>query len=221
MRTEKFGSTSFCLLKVTLGPGEEFTAESGAMASHDPGIDIVTSTNGGFMTAFIAKFFGHESFFINTFRNVSAQPAAVFLTQSTPGDIVEKQMINESHFIEGGSFIARTEGIRVGVSWAGFSSWFAGEGLFRLRISGTGTIWYGSYGAIIEKEIVGDYIVDSGHLLSYPPTVRLKLKLSGGIFSSLFSKEGFVLQLSGSGKVLLQTRSVKGLAQWLNPRFWG
>lgn len=221
MHIEKFGSSSFCLLKVTLNPGEEITAESGAMASHDPGIEIITQLNGGFLTAFVAKFLGKESFFINAFRNTSAKPATVYLTQSTPGDIVERELRNESLFIEGGSFIARTDGIQVQVSWAGFRSWLAGEGLFRLRIQGSGRVWYGSYGSIVEKEIVGDYIVDSGHLLSYPPTVQLRLKLPGGLFSSFFSKEGFVMHLSGSGKILLQTRSVKGLAQWLNPRFWG
>ena len=54
----------------------------------------------------------------------------------------------------------------------------------------------------------------------WPSTIELKLKLPAGIVSSFLSREGFVLQLKGTGKVQLQTRSVKGLAQWLNSRFW-
>jgi len=96
-----------------------------------------------------------------------------------------------------------------------------GEGLFRLKIYGTGTVWYGAFGSIVEKEVNGTYIVDSGHLLSYPPSIKLRIQLSGGIFSSFFSGEGLVLRLEGSGKIKLQTRSIGGLAGWLNPRFWG
>jgi uncharacterized protein (AIM24 family) len=43
--------------------------------------------------------------------------------------------------------------------------------------------------------------------------------LAGGIFSSLFGGEGLVLKLKGNGKIKLQTRSLGGLAGWLNPRF--
>ena len=90
-----------------------------------------------------------------------------------------------------------------------------------MKYSGHGTLWFGSYGAVFEKEIDGSLIVDSGHLVAYPPDMKLNLKLAGNIFSSFVSKEGFVLKLTGTGKVVLQTRSVKGLADWLNARFWG
>jgi len=68
--------------------------------------------------------------------------------------------------------------------------------------------------------VIDEFIVDSGHLLSYPEGMKLKIKLSGGIFSSFFSGEGLVLKLIGSGKIKLQTRSLGGLAGWLNPKFW-
>jgi uncharacterized protein (TIGR00266 family) len=221
LSVERLGSDSFRMLKVQLSPGQMITVEPGAMASQDATIDLTTNMNGGFIQALIAKFFGNESFFINVFANRSASPATVYLTQSTPGDIVECELKNETIFIEPGSFIARNRGIQSSVVWAGFSSFIAGEGLFRLKFQGTGRLWYGSFGAIVEKDVVGDFIVDSGHLLSYPPTIELSLKLPGGWISSFLSKEGFVLKLSGKGKILLQTRSVKGLAQWLNSRFWG
>lgn len=221
LNVEKIGSTSFGMLKVTLAPHQIITVEPGAMASHDPNITIHTRLNGHLFAAFITKFFGGESLFINIFSNLSSQPGTIYLTQPVPGEIIEQALNNESVFIEAGAFIARTRGIKLSVSWAGFTSWIAGEGLFRLRLSGHGRIWYGCFGAVVEKEIVGDYIVDSGHLLSYPPTVKLSLKLAAGLISSILSKEGFVLKISGTGKVLLQTRSIKGLAQWMNPKFWG
>ncbi len=219
--TERLGSNSFTLLKVTLLPGQSITVEPGLMASQSANLSVETKMNGGILQALASKIFGGETFFINTYVNRSQKPAELYITQTAPGSMVQKDLTGESLFIEAGAFIAKTSGIKSSTVWAGLTSWIAGEGLFRLKYSGTGTIWFGSYGAVFEKEVHGDLIVDSGHLLSYPPEMKLSLKLAGGLFSSILSKEGFVLQLSGHGKVTLQTRSIKGLADWLNARFWG
>ena len=221
IQTERLGSNSFRLLKVVLLPGQQITVEPGLMASQSSNLQVDTEINGGILRALASKFFGGETFFINHYINRSATPSELYITQATPGDMLEKQMNNESIFLEAGAFIARTSGIKSSTVWAGFTSWIAGEGLFRLKYSGTGTLWFGSYGAVFEKEVNGDLIVDSGHLLAYPPHMNLSLKLAGGLFSSFFSKEGFVLKVSGRGKIVLQTRSVKGFADWLHARSWG
>ena len=91
-------------------------------------------------------------------------------------------------------------------------------GLFRLVLSGTGTVWFGAYGGIMEKQVQGEYIVDTNHLVAYEPGLKMKLQLSGGIFSSIFSGEGLVTRLEGKGKAYIQTRSLSGLAGWINPR---
>ncbi|MDD0851835.1 TIGR00266 family protein [Halobacteriovorax sp. GB3] len=220
MNVQKEGGSSFSFLRIKLAKGEKLTTESGAMASMDKDIELRSRLNGGFLQGLIMKFLGKESLFINTFQNKSKVEKEVVLTQATPGDIREVVLDNEELFIQPGSYLASTSGIKFSLRWAGFSSWIAGEGLFRIRISGSGTCWYGAYGAVIEKEIDGEYIVDTGHLLSYPSTIKLKIMLPGGVFSSFFGGEGFVLRLEGKGTVKLQTRSIEGLASWLNPRFW-
>ena len=65
-------------------------------------------------------------------------------------------------FLQPGAYIASTPGISFKINWAGFSSWLAGEGFFRLRVRGNGIVFYGAYGAVVEKEVNGEYIVDSG-----------------------------------------------------------
>ena len=69
-----------------------------------------------------------------------------------------------------------------------------------------------------EKEIDGEYIVDTSHLVAYEPQLKLKLQMAGGIFSSFFSGEGLVTRVEGNGKIWIQTRSIGGLAGWLNPK---
>ncbi|MBT4761578.1 MAG: TIGR00266 family protein [Bdellovibrionaceae bacterium] len=215
------GGKAFGFLRVKLQPRELIIAESGAMASKDCAIELRSKFNGGgFIKALLLRFLGKESLFINEFINESGQERHIVLSQPTPGEIIEVELNNETLFIQPGAYMASTAGIKYKISWAGISSFLAREGLFRLRLFGTGQVWYGAYGAVIETEVVGHYIVDSGHLLSYPPNITLKAQLSGGIFSSFFSGEGIVLRLEGRGKIKLQTRSVGGLAGWLNPRFW-
>ena len=220
MNVKEVGNPAFQLLECELGPGETIIMEPGAMASQNTGIVGTTSMNGSFFKAIILKFLGGESFFISHYRNRVMGMQKIYISQSIPGDIQMKMLKGEEIYLEVGSFIARTAGITTRLKWSGFASFIAGEGLFKLAFSGSGSLWYGCYGAVIEKEINGTLIVDSGHLLMWPDTVSLKLKLPSGLFSSFVSKEGFVLELSGHGKIQLQSRSVKGLAQWLNVRFW-
>lgn len=221
-QVEKLGSESFRLLKVTLPPRKKIIVETGAMSSMESQLKVETFFNQGFFQACLLKFLGGESFFVNYFYNLDSSPRQIYLTQSTPGEIIERDLKkDEIIYVQPGALIARSSQIKIQVVWAGFSSFFGGEGLFRLKLIGPGNLWYGCYGGFIEKEIVGDYIVDSGHLLSYPANMKLSLKIAGGWISSFLTREGIVLKISGNGKIQLQTRSIKGLAQWLNPRFWG
>ncbi|MFN3455061.1 MAG: TIGR00266 family protein [Pseudobdellovibrio sp.] len=221
IHSEIIGGDSFKMIKVSLSPAAEVITEPGAMASHQVSIRVKTELNGNIFKALMSFFFGGESVFVSRYKNSANTDAVVYLTQATPGAILHRELKGEALFIEKGAFIARTKGVRGETVWAGFTSFIAGEGLFRLKYTGYGSLWFGSYGAVYEKEIKGDYIVDSNHLLAYPPTIKLNLTTAGGLIASFLSKEGFVLKLSGHGKVLLQTRSVKGLAQWLNSKFWG
>lgn len=219
-RVERIGSESFRILKIALAPKQKIITEPGAMASQDSRIQVLTLINQNFLQAILLKFLGGESFFVNHFVNPDSQHREFYLSQPTPGEIVERELKGEAIYVQAGALVARTSQVQTRVVWAGIASWLTGEGLFRLELSGHGKIWYGCYGSVVEKEIVGDYIVDSGHLLSYPTNMSLSLKLAGSLFSSLATREGLVLKISGTGKIQLQTRSIRGLAQWLNPRFW-
>lgn len=220
MKSEIKGGPGFAYIELQLEPGETIVAESDAMASMSAQLDMDAKLNGGLFSAIGRKFFGKESFFVNHFKNNGTNPMQLILVQPTPGAIRKVDLENSSIYFQPGAFIARTEGVKMTAQWAGFRSWFSGEGLFRLKVSGSGSVWYGAYGGFIDKEINGEYIVDTSHLVAYDPGIKLRVQLAGGIFSSFFGGEGFVTRLEGKGKVTIQTRSVSGLASWLNPKFW-
>ncbi len=220
MKYEILGTKAFSYIKFILGNGDVIRTESGAMASMGKDVELKTKLNGGFFSALVLKFLGKESLFINSFSNETNNTQELIVTQPVPGEIVCQEIRGETLYLQPGAYIASSEGVFFSINWAGFSSFFAGEGLFRLRVKGNGLVFFGAYGSVVEKEINGEYIVDSGHLLSYPPEMKLSIKLSGGIFSSFFSGEGLVLKLTGKGNVKLQTRSLGGVASWLNTKFF-
>lgn len=221
MQTRIEGGPAFAHLHVQLEPGESIVAESDAMASMAAALDLRSTLNGGLLGALLRKFLGGETAFINCLSNPTDAPQPLTLVQPTPGDIVARELRDETFYLQPGAFLAMTEGVKLSLKWAGFVSLIAREGLFRIAVSGTGTVWYGAYGALLEREIDGEYIVDTSHLVAYEDGIALKLQLAGGIFSSLFGGEGLVTRVSGRGKIVVQTRSLPGLAGWLNPKFWG
>ncbi len=210
---------SFATLFVTLSPGESITSEPGAAISMDSRIAIKTQFSGGFFSGLLKKWFGGESLFINVFRNPTTHPLELVLSQASIGDIACIELTNSSICLQPGAYLAHTPGIKITVGWAGFSSWFAREGLFKLKLTGTGRVFFGAYGGLTFHRINGEFIVDNGHLVAYEPTIKMGIALSGGLFSSVSSGEGFVNRLKGQGTIYLQSRSVEGLVGFLNPKF--
>ena len=184
------------------------------MASMSSAISLRTRWSGGFLAAILRKIFGGESLFVNEFS--TADSGELVLTQPTPGDIECIELKGQALYLQPGAFIGCDPTLHMGLGYAGIGSFIAREGLFRLKVSGQGRLWFGAYGGIIVKEIGEEYVVDSGHLIAYEPSVSLRLGMAAGLFSSLFSGEGLVLRLRGPGRVYLQSRSIEALASWIN-----
>jgi uncharacterized protein (TIGR00266 family) len=214
MQIEIRNRPSFANLLVRLVRGDRIVAESDAMASMSSTLTLRTRWNGGFFRALLRRLFGGESLFLNEFSTESE--GEIVLTQPTPGDIECIELKGQSMYLQPGAFLACEPGVELGLGYAGLRSFLAREGLFRLKVSGHGRVWFGAYGGIVAKDIQGEYVVDSGHLVAYEPTVQLRLGLAAGVFSSLFGGEGLVLRMRGPGRIYLQTRSMQGLAAWVN-----
>lgn len=222
MKYEIRSKPSFAAIFVTLQPGESIIAEAGAMTSMDANVSISTEFSGGFFSALLKKYFGGESLFVNKFSNKAKQPLQVVLTQANIGDIEGLKLTDgQEIYFQPGAYIAHAQGAAIGVGWAGFASWFAGEGLFRLTVKskGSGLVFFGGYGGITKKKISGDFIVDTSHLIAYEPGIKMGIGLAGGLFGSITSGEGFISKLSGKGNIYLQSRSIDGLVKFLNSKF--
>jgi uncharacterized protein (TIGR00266 family) len=161
---------------------------------------------------------GGESLFVNVFENKTSQPLNVTLTQSIIGDIECLELTGNEICFQPGAYIASSPKVKLGVKFAGFASWFTGEGLFRLKVSGHGKVFFGAYGGLSKQDIAGEFVVDNNHLVAYSSNIKMSIGLSGGLISSLTSGEGLVYRLKGNGVIYLQSRSIEGLVQFLSPK---
>jgi uncharacterized protein (TIGR00266 family) len=209
---------AFATLFITLNPGESITAESGAMVSMSAKVSMHTHLFGGLIPALLKAFLGGESVFVNTFTNSTKQPLEVVLTQGTIGDMSLLELNNQAICLQPGAYVAHSPGVNIGLRWAGFASWIAREGLFKLKLSGTGLVFIGAYGGISQHHIDGEWVVDSGHIVAYDPGICMRVGLSSGLIGSVTSGEGLVNRLSGTGQIYLQSRSIDGLVRFLRPK---
>lgn len=217
MQTVIEGKPAFSFLKVALEPGESIFAESEAMSTMAAELDMNARFNGGLLMGIVKKYLGNESLFVNEFTNNTSSVKSLTLVQPTPGDIMIKELKEgDVYYLQPGAFLASEKGVNISISWAGIGSLIGGEGLFRLKATGSGKLIFGAYGGLVEKEIDGEYIVDTGHLVSYDPGINISVQMAGGLLSSIMGGEGIVMRLSGKGKIIVQTRSLGSLVGWIN-----
>jgi len=209
---------SYSLAIAKLDPNERIRAEAGAMVSMSEGVNIETKAEGGFLKSLGRAVLGGESFFQNFFV-APANGGEITLAPELPGDIVVIEMKGEKLMVQAGSYMASETGIELNAK-VSVKAFMSAEGISMLEATGTGTLLVSSYGAIFEKTLgAGEkYVVDTSHLVAFDGTMGVTPKTIGGLKSTLFSGEGLVIELSGPGKIYIQTRSPQALINWIIPQ---
>jgi uncharacterized protein (TIGR00266 family) len=222
MRAEILYRPSYSMAIVDLAPLEELRVESGSMVSMTDGITLKTRAEGGLLRSLSRSLLGSESFFMNVFQAPDFG-GQINLAPTLPGDMMILEMKGESLLIQGGSFVGSSMGVDIDTKWGGAKTFFASEGLVMLRASGTGLVFLSSYGAIHPVDLASGqrYTVDTGHLVSFSEGMGFRVRSIGGVRSTLFSGEGLVVDLTGPGRVYMQTRSEDAFLSWLVPNIPG
>jgi len=218
MRTEIEYSPSFAIARVHLEQGESLNAESGAMLAMTPSVEIDTSTQGGFMKG-IRRSLGGESFFMNKFT-ASGPDAHVVLAPALPGDVIVWPLTGGTVFVQSGSFLAAPGSIDIDSKWGGSKTFFSREGLIMLKCAGEGDLVVASYGAVHGIDLAAGqrYVVDTGHMVGWEEGVSYEVRKVGNWKSTVLSGEGLVVELTGPGRIYLQSRSPASFLDWLIPK---
>lgn len=206
----------FSVATITLDAAESVVAEGGAMMSMSTDMQIQTAARGGFLKSLARSALGGESFFMNTFTAGPGGGQIQFVTK-LPGDIDKIDVGSTAWMVQSGSFLASVPSVQVDTKWGGAKTFFGGEGLILLRCSGQGEMLVSTYGAIDRFSLEAGYglTVDSGHIVAFTEGTGFNVRRVGGLKATLLSGEGLVVDLTGPGEVLLQTRSLVSLEDWV------
>jgi len=209
---------SYSLAIVKLVPNERIRADSGAMVSYSGGVEIETKAEGGFLKSLGRAVLGGESFFQN-FWKAGAQGGEVTLAPDLPGDIIMIDVGGKPLMIQSGSYLASESGIELSTKFSS-KAFKAGEGVSMLEATGTGKLLVSSYGAIFEKSIDAGqkYLVDTSHLVAFDASMDVQTRAVGGMKSTFLSGEGLVVEMTGPGRIFIQSRSPQALINWIIPQ---
>jgi uncharacterized protein (TIGR00266 family) len=186
------------------------------MMATSAGVEIEAQMQGGLMKGLKRSVLGGESLFVTTLTAPNGG-GWVECAANLPGDIAVLN-VTDSLSLSRGSWLCSSPGIELDTKWGGFKNLAGGEGGFLVRALGQGQVVASCYGALDTVELsAGESVVlDSGHLVAFDPSVTYTTrKATKGVMATLKSGEGFVMEMTGPGKIMTQSRNPGALVTWL------
>ena len=219
MQIELLYRPAFSLGIIRLDGNEQVRVEAASMVTMSQGITLETAATGGIFKSISRAVLGGESFFQNTYT-APAGGGQIGVAPALTGDLMTLEMHDETLMVQSGSYLASAMTVTTDTKWSGAKTFFASEGLIMLRAQGSGPLLLSSYGAIHEMNLAaGETVsIDTGHLVAFTQGIGFQVRKIGGMKSTLFSGEGLVVDLTGPGRVLAQTRSTDQFLSWLIPK---
>jgi uncharacterized protein (TIGR00266 family) len=218
MRYELLDKPDFGMVRVGFDqPGEQLLVESSAMVARHSAIEMKTQLQGGILAAAKRKMLGGESLFQNTFT--ATQPGQeLWLAPSAEGDVLALDMNGTYEvMLNSGAYLAASPSVTLDTKWGGAKGFF-GAGLFLLKCSGHGPLFFSSYGGIHAVDVgPGGYICDNGHIVGFTSGLNYTVTKVGGLKSLFLGGEGLVCRFEGQGRLWMSTRNANSLAAFLHP----
>lgn len=196
------------MVSATIPAGKTLKVESSAMAYMDSSLIMRTKMGGGFK-----RMLSGEKIFINEFTSQGTS-GDIGIAPGTPGDIAHVYLENETIYLQNSSYLASSADLEVSVDFQGFKGFFSGEKLFMIRCTGTGDLWFNTFGSLMEIDVTSNYVVDTGHIVAFTEGLGYDVRPVAGMKSLFFSGEGLVCRFNGSGKIWIQSRKTPAFIAW-------
>lgn len=224
MRTEITGST-LPVLQVTLKPGETLIAETDRMSWMTPNIALNTTTAtggaGGFFGA-LGRAVAGGGLFMTEFTAEGSEGLVAFAA-TIPGNILEVPISHgRGYFMHRHGFLAGAHGLSVAIGFQQSlgSGLFGGDGFILQKVTGDGSAFVELGGEMISYTLEPgqSLLVHPGHVGMFEESVNFEITMMRGVRNVLFGGDGlFLAQLTGPGKVWLQSLTPSKLAHALRP----
>jgi len=205
------GRPDYAFLTVQIPVRQTLKVEASAMATMDTHLVMKTKLRGG-----LGRFLTGESIFVNEFTAENA-PAEIGIAPAAPGDLAHVFLRGNDDviYLQNSAFVACDPRVTLETKWQGLvKGFFSGESLFLIRASGEGDLWFNTYGGLIELDVDGEYVVDTGNIVAFTEGLDYSISKIGGYKSLFFSGEGLVCRFKGKGRVWIQTRTAAAFVSW-------
>ncbi len=213
------------VLEIHLDAGESIIAVSGELSWMTASINMHTATQhgggGGIFGAFKRAVSG-GSFFMTEYSAVGSAGTVAFAAK-IPGHIVPVSVEpGQEYMIHRHGFLCATPDavLNVGFQQSLGAGVFGGDGFILQRLSGSAQAWVELGGEVITYDLAaGETLrVHPGHVGMFEAAVNFDITRIKGIRNMLFGGDGiFLAELTGPGKVWLQTLTLSNLAHALSP----
>jgi len=212
--------TTMPVLEFVLDPNETIISEAGELSWMSNSIQMTTHTQfagGGGLFGVLKRVAGGGSIFMTEYRAVGAAGELAFATK-LPGHIVPVEVApGHEYMIHRHGFLCATSQVQISVGFqqslgAGI---FGGNGFLLQHLGGQGTGWLELSGELIVRDLqAGETLfVHPGHVGAFQSSVSFQVTTVPGIKNMIFGGDGiFLVQLSGPGRIWLQTLPIAKLA---------
>jgi uncharacterized protein (TIGR00266 family) len=222
----KITGTTLPVLEVSLeGANEMIIAEPGEFSWMTESVTLKTTT----MTAGAKGLFGvlgralsGGGLFMTEYTAPSGTGLIAFAAK-VPGQIMQVDVApGKGYMVARSGFLCATQGVSLSVGFqkslgAGL---FGGNGFILQHLEGTCSAWIEIGGEIVTYDLAaGESLqVHPGHIGMFEDSVKFDLRFMKGITNAFFGGDGlFIGNLTGPGKVWLQTLTLPNLAHALQP----
>jgi len=206
------------MLVVNLNQGQMILAEAGAMTYMTPNLEVRTRRRDRSVLETIGMtVLGGQSLFVNEYW-ANQGPAEIGLVSAPVGDITKIDIQSgRGYIIQKAAYIASSPTVNLDIQWQGFTKGLFGQGLFMIKVTGEGELFINCFGAI-DRHILQageSMIVDNFHLVGFSDSCQYQVEKFGGWKETLLGGEGLVTHITGPGEVLIQTKNMRELVEWL------
>ncbi|MGC2637234.1 MAG: TIGR00266 family protein [Acidobacteriaceae bacterium] len=215
--------TTMPVLEFLLEPNDAIISEAGELSWMSPNIQMTTHTQfagGGGIFGAIKRIAGGGSLFMTEYRATGGQAELAFATR-VPGHILPVEVSpGHEYMIHRHGFLCATAGINLSVGFqqslgAGI---FGGDGFLLQKVGGQGITWLELSGEVVTRDLqAGEtLLVHPGHVGAFQGNVSFQITMIRGIRNLIFGGDGlFLAQLTGPGRIWLQTLPISRLAHQL------
>jgi uncharacterized protein (TIGR00266 family) len=224
---DRIVGTTMPVLELSLAPGETIISETGELSWKTPNVNMTTSTGQAGAKGFLGRVkqvAGGGSLFMTNYQVGEGQGTIAFAAR-LPGQMFPIDVAPQpggGYLAARHAFVCATYGVELSVGFQGKLGVgvFGGEGFILQRIAGTGKSWVALSGEIVTYDLQPGQVIQvhPGHIGLLQDTVQFSLTTVPGLKNKFFGGDGiFLVQLSGPGRVWLQSMTLDRLAHAISP----